>query len=132
MNNDAISAAITSIRNANMKRKTMIRIPATIMTKRIVQILLKEGFLRDVAEHEEKKKEFLDISLKHFGKKKEPYITSIKRISKPGLRFYSDHREITKVLGGMGIAILPTSYGFITDREARQKKIGGEVLCHVW
>nr|AWD77932.1 ribosomal protein S8 [Odontosoria chinensis] len=132
MNNDAISAAITTIRNANMKRKTMIRIPATIMTKRIVQILLKEGFLRDVAEHEENKKEFLDISLKHSGKKKDPYITAINRISKPGLRIYSDHRKITKVLSGMGIAILPTSCGLITDREARQKKIGGEVLCHVW
>nr|YP_009691047.1 ribosomal protein S8 [Saccoloma inaequale]QEG57827.1 ribosomal protein S8 [Saccoloma inaequale] len=132
MNNDTISAAVTSIRNANTRRKAMIRIPATKMTKGIVQIPLKEGFLKDVAEHRENKKEFLDVSLKHSGKKKEPYIAAVKRISKPGLRVYSNHREIPKILGGMGIAIPPTSYGLVTDREARQRKIGGEVPCHVW
>nr|YP_003795616.1 ribosomal protein S8 [Pteridium aquilinum subsp. aquilinum]ADK47592.1 ribosomal protein S8 [Pteridium aquilinum subsp. aquilinum] len=132
MNNDAISTAVTAIRNANTRRKAMIRIPATKMTKSIVQISLEEGFIRSVAEHKESRKEFLDVSLKYFGKKKEPHIVAIKCISKPGLRIYSDSREIPKILGGMGIAIPPTSYGLVTDREARQKKIGGEVVCHIW
>nr|YP_009549047.1 ribosomal protein S8 [Calciphilopteris ludens]AYW16022.1 ribosomal protein S8 [Calciphilopteris ludens] len=132
MNNDAISTTVTSIRNANTKRKAMTRIPATRMTRSIVQILLEEGFLESVAEHGENGKNFLDVRLKYFGRGKEPYIAAIKCISKPGLRIYSDHGEIPKILGGMGIAILSTSRGLITDREARRNKTGGEILCHIW
>nr|YP_010395716.1 ribosomal protein S8 [Cyathea lepifera]QKV46589.1 ribosomal protein S8 [Cyathea lepifera]UQJ73790.1 ribosomal protein S8 [Cyathea lepifera] len=132
MNNDTISTMITTTRNANTRRKVTIRIPATKMTRCIGRILLEEGFVKNVAEHKENMKEFLDVSLKHQGKKREPYITTIKRISKPGLRIYSDHQGIPKILGGMGIVIPPTSYGLVTDREARRKKIGGEILCHVW
>nr|YP_009478231.1 ribosomal protein S8 [Adiantum shastense]AVP32695.1 ribosomal protein S8 [Adiantum shastense] len=132
MNNDAISTTVTSIRNANTKRKAMTRIPVTKMTRGIVQILLEEGFLKSVTEHGENGKNFLDVRLRYFGKGKEPYVAAIRYISKPGLRIYSDRRRIPKILGGMGIAILSTSCGLITDREARRRKIGGEILCHIW
>ena len=75
---------------------------------------------------------FLVFTLKYEGRKKKPYITTLRRISKPGLRMYSNHKEIPKVLGGMGIVILSTSQGIMTDREAREKQIGGEILCYVW
>nr|YP_009548004.1 ribosomal protein S8 [Pellaea truncata]AYW14550.1 ribosomal protein S8 [Pellaea truncata] len=132
MNNDAISTTVTSIRNANMKRKAMTRIPATQMTRGIVQILLEEGFIKSVAEHGESGKNFLDVRLKYFGRGKEPYIAAIKCISKPGLRIYYDRKRIPKILGGLGIAILSTSRGLLTDREARRNKTGGEILCHIW
>nr|YP_009425583.1 ribosomal protein S8 [Athyrium opacum]ASU94255.1 ribosomal protein S8 [Athyrium opacum] len=132
MNSDAISTALTAIRNANTRKKATIRIPATKMTARIVQILTEEGFIKGAVKHRDNGKEFPDVSLKYLGKKKDPYIAVIKRISKPGLRVYSDHREIPKILGGMGIATSPTSHGLITDREARHKKIGGEISCHIW
>nr|YP_009548787.1 ribosomal protein S8 [Cryptogramma acrostichoides]AYW15762.1 ribosomal protein S8 [Cryptogramma acrostichoides] len=132
MNNDATSTTITAIRNANTRRKAMTRIPATRMTKSIIKILLEEGFLKSVVEHKENGKNFSDVRLKYFGKKKEPYIAAIRCISKPGLRIYSDRQRIPKILGGMGITILSTSRGLITDREARRRKIGGEILCHIW
>nr|YP_009427248.1 ribosomal protein S8 [Onoclea sensibilis]ASU95920.1 ribosomal protein S8 [Onoclea sensibilis] len=132
MNNDAISTAPTAIRNANTGRKAMIRIPATKMTERIAQISAEEGFIKGAVRHKDNGKEFPDVSLKYLGKRKDPYIAAVKRISRPGLRVYSDHREIPKILGGMGIAISPTSHGLITDREARHKKIGGEISCHIW
>nr|YP_009427336.1 ribosomal protein S8 [Pseudophegopteris aurita]ASU96008.1 ribosomal protein S8 [Pseudophegopteris aurita] len=132
MNNDAISTAPTAIRNANTRKKAMIKIPATKMTARIVQISAEEGFIKGAARHKGNGKEFPGVNLKYLGKKKDPYIAVIKRISKPGLRVYSDHREIPKILGGMGIATSPTSCGLITDREARHKKIGGEILRQIW
>nr|YP_009548266.1 ribosomal protein S8 [Onychium japonicum]AYW14812.1 ribosomal protein S8 [Onychium japonicum] len=132
MSNDVTSTTATAIRNANTRRKAIIKIPATRMTRSIVQIPLEEGFLKSVAEHKENGKNFLDIRLKYFGKTKEPYIATIGCISKPGLRIYCDHRKIPEILGGMGIAILSTSHGLITDREARRKKIGGEILRRIW
>nr|YP_009548526.1 ribosomal protein S8 [Tryonia myriophylla]AYW15347.1 ribosomal protein S8 [Tryonia myriophylla] len=132
MSNDATSITATAIRNANTRKKAVIKIPATKMTRSIVQIPFEEGFLKSVAEHKENGKDFLDVRLKYFGKKKKPYITTIGCISKPGLRLYCDRRRIPEVLGGMGIAILSTSHGLITDREARRKKIGGEILRHIW
>nr|YP_009426198.1 ribosomal protein S8 [Diplaziopsis javanica]ASU94870.1 ribosomal protein S8 [Diplaziopsis javanica] len=132
MNNDTISAALTAIRNANTRRKSTIRIPATKMTACIVQISAEEGFTKSAVKHKGNGKEFPDVSLKYLGKKKDPYVAVIKRISKPGLRVYYDHREIPKILGGMGIATSSTSHGLITDREARHKKIGGEISCHIW
>nr|QKV47299.1 ribosomal protein S8 [Nephrolepis cordifolia] len=132
MANDTISTVLTAIRNGNIRRKAMITIPATKITERIVQILVEEGFLKNAVKHKDNGKEFPDVSLKYLGKKKDPYIAVIKRISKPGLRVYSDRRQIPKILDGMGIAISSTSHGLITDREARHKKIGGEILCHIW
>nr|YP_010038611.1 ribosomal protein S8 [Drynaria acuminata]QOY24961.1 ribosomal protein S8 [Drynaria acuminata] len=133
MTNDAISTTLTAIRNGNTRKKAIIIIPATKMTERIVEILVEEGFIKNAVKHKDNNgKEFMDVSLRYLGKKKDPYIAVIKRISKPGLRVYSDRRQIPKILGGMGIAISSTSHGLITDREARQKEIGGEILCHVW
>nr|YP_009117799.1 ribosomal protein S8 [Angiopteris angustifolia]AJE71342.1 ribosomal protein S8 [Angiopteris angustifolia] len=132
MVNDTVANMITSIRNANVIEATTVRIPATNTTKDVGKILLQEGFITNLREHKENTRSCLILTLKYRGRKKKPYITNLKRISKPGLRIYSNHREIPKVLGGMGIVILSTSSGIVTDREARQKQIGGEILCYVW
>ena len=131
MGNDIIANMITSIRNANLSKIKTVQIPATNATRDIAKILLREGFIEDFIDNEQNAN-FLMLNLKYQGKKKKSYITTLRRISKPGLRIYSNHREIPKVLGGMGIVILSTSGGIMTDREAREKKIGGELLCYVW
>nr|YP_010958450.1 ribosomal protein S8 [Vandenboschia auriculata]ALO81804.1 ribosomal protein S8 [Vandenboschia auriculata] len=132
MTNDTISTIITLLRNANTRRKTTVQLPANNVTKSIVQILLEEGFVKNIAEHRENLKDILDVTLKYQGKTKKPHMTALKRISKPGLRIYLGHKRIPRVLGGMGIVILSTSDGLMTDREARKRKIGGEILCYVW
>lgn len=132
MGNDTIANMITSIRNANLRKTKTVQVPATNISKNIGKILLQEGFIDNFREHQENKNYFLIFTLKYQGKKKKPYITTLRRISKPGLRIYSNHKEIPKVLGGMGIVILSTSQGIMTDREAREKQIGGEILCYVW
>lgn len=129
MGNDTIANMITSIRNANLGKIKTVRVPATNTTRDIAKILLREGFIEDFVDTQ---KNVLILDLKYRGKKKKAYITTLRRISKSGLRIYSNHKEIPKVLGGMGIVILSTSGGIMTDREARQKKIGGELLCYVW
>nr|QYB22244.1 ribosomal protein S8 [Prumnopitys andina]BBF91177.1 ribosomal protein S8 [Prumnopitys andina] len=123
---------MTVIRNADMVKKSTVRVAATNITEKIGRILLREGFIEDVREHREGQKSLLISTLRYRKRKKKTYITTSKRTSKPGLRIYSNSREIPKVLGGMGIVILSTSQGIMTDREARQKKIGGEILCYVW
>jgi len=132
MGNDTIANMITCVRNANLEKTKTVQIPATNITKNIGRILLQEGFIENFREHQENKTDFLTLTLKYQGKKKKPYITTLRRISKPGLRMYSNHKEIPKVLGGIGIVILSTSQGIMTDREARKKQIGGEILCYVW
>ena len=132
MGNDIIANMITSIRNANLEKTKTVQIPATNITKNIGRILLQEGFIQNFREHQENKNYFLVFTLKYQGRKEKPYITTLRRISKPGLRIYSNHKEIPRVLGGMGIVILSTSQGIMTDREAREKQIGGEILCYVW
>lgn len=132
MGNDTIANMITSIRNANLEKTKTVQVPATNITRNIGKILLQEGFIQNFREHQENKNYFLVFTLKYQGKKKKPYITTLRRISKPGLRMYSNHKEIPRVLGGMGIVILSTSQGIMTDREARENQIGGEILCYVW
>nr|BDZ75676.1 ribosomal protein S8 [Timmiella anomala] len=132
MGNDTIANMITSIRNANLEKTKTVQVPATNITRNIGKILLQEGFIQNFREHQENKNYFLVFTLKYQGRKKRPYITTLRRISKPGLRMYSNHKEIPRVLGGMGIVILSTSQGIMTDREAREKQIGGEILCYVW
>jgi small subunit ribosomal protein S8 len=132
MGNDTIANMITSIRNANLEKTKTVQIPTTNITKNIGRILLQEGFIQNFREHKENKNSFLTLTLKYQGRKKKPYITTLRRISKPGLRMYSNHKEIPRVLGGMGIVILSTSQGIMTDREAREKQVGGEILCYVW
>nr|YP_009668180.1 ribosomal protein S8 [Plagiochila chinensis]QCW58955.1 ribosomal protein S8 [Plagiochila chinensis] len=132
MGNDTIANMITSVRNANLAKIKTVQVPATNATRDIAKILLREGFIEDFIDDRKKKKNVLILDLRYQGKKKKSYITTLRRISKSGLRIYSNHKEIPKVLGGMGIVILSTSGGIMTDREARQKKIGGELLCYVW
>nr|YP_010559936.1 ribosomal protein S8 [Euphorbia bisglobosa]UED21537.1 ribosomal protein S8 [Euphorbia bisglobosa] len=134
MGRDPIAEIITSIRNADMNRKGIVRIAATNITENIIKILLREGFIENVRKHREENKKFLVLILRHRRKKKGPYRTSLnlKRISRPGLRIYYNYQKIPRILGGMGIVILSTSRGIMTDREARLERIGGEILCYIW
>nr|YP_009668013.1 ribosomal protein S8 [Jubula hutchinsiae]QCW58788.1 ribosomal protein S8 [Jubula hutchinsiae] len=131
MGTDTIANMITSIRNANLGKIKTVQIPTTNTTKDIAKILLREGFIEDFIDNQQNANNLM-LNLKYQGKKKKSYITTLRRISKPGLRIYSNYKEIPKILGGMGIVILSTSVGIMTDREAREKKIGGELLCYVW
>ena len=117
-----------------MNRKGMVRIPATNITENIVKILLREGFIENVRKHRESNKDFWVLTLRHRRNRKGPYktILNLKRISRPGLRIYSNYQQIPRILGGMGIVILSTSRGIMTDREARLQGIGGEILCYIW
>nr|QBL73295.1 ribosomal protein S8 [Solanum tarijense] len=134
MGRDTIAEIITSIRNADMDRKRVVRIASTNITENIVQILLREGFIENVRKHRENNKYFLVLTLRHRRNSKRPYrnILNLKRISRPGLRIYSNYQRIPRILGGMGIVILSTSRGIMTDREARLEGIGGEILCYIW
>nr|YP_009967547.1 ribosomal protein S8 [Xanthosoma helleborifolium]QIS89802.1 ribosomal protein S8 [Xanthosoma helleborifolium] len=132
MGRDTIAEIITSIRNADMKKKGTVRIASTNITESIVKILLREGFIENVRKHRENNKNFLVSTLRHKRTREKIYKTIFKRISRPGLRIYSNYQRIPRILGGMGIAILSTSRGIMTDREARQEGIGGEFLCYIW
>nr|YP_009183115.1 ribosomal protein S8 [Plantago media]YP_009564243.1 ribosomal protein S8 [Plantago depressa]YP_009757007.1 ribosomal protein S8 [Plantago fengdouensis]YP_010260117.1 ribosomal protein S8 [Plantago asiatica]YP_010975246.1 ribosomal protein S8 [Plantago major]QTZ18917.1 ribosomal protein S8 [Plantago sp. JP-2021]QWL16170.1 ribosomal protein S8 [Plantago australis]QWL16546.1 ribosomal protein S8 [Plantago rugelii]QWL16640.1 ribosomal protein S8 [Plantago tenuiflora]ALJ78377.1 ribosomal pro len=134
MSRDTIAEILTSIRNADMDRKRVVRIASTNITENIVQILLREGFIENLRKHREKNKSFLVLTLRHRRNRKRPYrnFLNLKRISRPGLRIYSNSQRIPRILGGMGIVILSTSRGIITDREARLEGIGGEILCYIW
>nr|YP_009538511.1 ribosomal protein S8 [Bencomia exstipulata]ARC99549.1 ribosomal protein S8 [Dendriopoterium menendezii]ARD01098.1 ribosomal protein S8 [Bencomia sphaerocarpa]ARD03956.1 ribosomal protein S8 [Marcetella moquiniana]AYU74348.1 ribosomal protein S8 [Bencomia exstipulata] len=134
MSKDTIADIITSIRNADMNEKRTVRIPSTNITENIVKILLREGFIENVRKHQESAKSFLVLTLRHRKNRKGPYRTvlNLKRISRPGLRIYSNYQRIPRILGGMGIVILSTSRGVMTDREARIEGIGGEILCYIW
>nr|YP_010333450.1 ribosomal protein S8 [Sorbus pteridophylla]YP_010562601.1 ribosomal protein S8 [Sorbus cibagouensis]YP_011023254.1 ribosomal protein S8 [Sorbus rufopilosa]UNH86625.1 ribosomal protein S8 [Sorbus pteridophylla]UYX59356.1 ribosomal protein S8 [Sorbus cibagouensis]WQM50047.1 ribosomal protein S8 [Sorbus pteridophylla]WQM50442.1 ribosomal protein S8 [Sorbus rufopilosa] len=134
MSKDTIADIITSIRNADMNQKRTVRIPSTNITENIVKILLQEGFIENVRKHQESNKYFLVLTLRHRRNRKGPYRTvlNLKRISRPGLRIYSNYQRIPRILGGMGVVILSTSRGIMTDRKARLEGIGGEVLCYIW
>nr|YP_009440709.1 ribosomal protein S8 [Aristolochia contorta]YP_009440794.1 ribosomal protein S8 [Aristolochia debilis]ATI10668.1 ribosomal protein S8 [Aristolochia contorta]ATI10752.1 ribosomal protein S8 [Aristolochia debilis]UAU41061.1 ribosomal protein S8 [Aristolochia contorta]WHE25751.1 ribosomal protein S8 [Aristolochia debilis] len=132
MGRDTIADIITSIRNADMNKKGTVRIASTNITENIVRILLREGFIENVRKHRENNKHFLVSTLRHRRNRKGTYRNILKRISRPGLRIYSNYQQIPRVLGGMGIVILSTSRGIMTDREARLKRIGGEILCYIW
>jgi small subunit ribosomal protein S8 len=130
--NDTIADMLTRIRNANLAKHQIVQVPATKMTRNIVKVLKEEGYIEYFEEINEILQTFLLISLKYKGKKRESVITALKRISKPGLRVYANHQEIPKVLGGLGIAVISTSRGVMTDRQARHNGLGGEVLCYIW
>nr|YP_009590015.1 ribosomal protein S8 [Hemerocallis fulva]YP_010182283.1 ribosomal protein S8 [Hemerocallis minor]YP_010422832.1 ribosomal protein S8 [Hemerocallis citrina]YP_010488867.1 ribosomal protein S8 [Hemerocallis hybrid cultivar]WMI45784.1 ribosomal protein S8 [Hemerocallis lilioasphodelus]WMI46915.1 ribosomal protein S8 [Hemerocallis fulva var. aurantiaca]WMI47002.1 ribosomal protein S8 [Hemerocallis middendorffii]WMI47089.1 ribosomal protein S8 [Hemerocallis multiflora]WMI47176.1 ribosomal pro len=132
MGRDVIADIITSIRNADMSKNGTVRIASTNITENIVKILLREGLIENVRKHQENNKYFLVSTLRHRRTRKRIYRTILKRISRPGLRIYSNYQKIPKILGGMGIVILSTSRGIMTDREARLEGIGGEVLCYIW
>nr|YP_010286997.1 ribosomal protein S8 [Limnobium laevigatum]UKT61083.1 ribosomal protein S8 [Limnobium laevigatum] len=133
MSRDTIAEIITSIRNADMDKKETLRIPSSNITENIVKILLQEGFIENVRKYRQNNKYFLvSTLLRHKRTRKGIQKMILKRISRPGVRIYSNYQRIPKILGGMGIAILSTSQGIMTDREARLKGIGGEILCHIY
>ncbi|HBB36014.1 MAG TPA: 30S ribosomal protein S8 [Cyanobacteria bacterium UBA8803] len=130
--NDTISDMLTRIRNACLVRHQTTNVPSTKMTRSIAKVLKDEGFIGDFEEFGEGIKKHLVVSLKYKGKNRQPIIRSLKRVSRPGLRVYKNRKELPKVMGGIGIAIISTSSGIMTDREARRQGVGGEVLCYIW
>jgi small subunit ribosomal protein S8 len=128
---DPIADMLTRIRNANVARHEKIDIPASKIKKAIIELLEAEGFIKGYEEISDNAQGTLRVYLK-YSDEKERVITGLKRISKPGLRVYAKRDEIPKVLGGLGIAIISTSQGIMTDKQARQAGLGGEVLCYVW
>lgn len=130
--NDTISDMLTRIRNANLARHQTVDIPSTKMTRSIAKVLQEEGFIGDTAEREEGVRKILEVKLKYKGKQRQPLIRNLTRVSKPGLRVYSNRKALPRVLGGIGIAIISTSSGIMTDRDARRKGVGGEVLCYIY
>nr|QSX28104.1 ribosomal protein S8 [Brachystegia kennedyi] len=134
MGKDTIADIITSIRNTDMNRKGTVRILSTNITENIVKIFLRDGFIESVRKHRAIDKDFLVLTLRHRRNRKGSYKTifNLKRISRPGLRIYSNYQRIPRILGGMGIVIISTSRGIMTDREARLERIGGEILCYIW
>jgi small subunit ribosomal protein S8 len=129
---DTISDMLTRIRNANMVKHQIVQIPDTKMSLAIAKILKEEGFIEDFENYEENKFKYLLLSLKYSGKSRKPVICMIKRISKPGLRVYSNSKELPKVLDNLGIAIISTSKGVMTNLNAKKLGIGGEILCYIW
>jgi small subunit ribosomal protein S8 len=130
--NDTIADMLTRIRNANMARHDTTRVPSTKMTRSIAQVLQDEGFIAGYEDVGEGIERHIAISLKYKGKNRQPIIQKLKRVSKPGLRVYSNRKELPRILGGIGVAIISTSHGIMTDREARRQGVGGEVLCYVY
>ena len=128
---DPIADMLTRIRNGNNAKHDTVDIPASNIKKELAQILLDEGFIKGFDIIEDGKQGIIRIELK-YGKNNEKVISGIKRISKPGLRVYVKNDEIPRVLGGLGIAILSTSKGIKTDKDARREGVGGEVICYVW
>jgi small subunit ribosomal protein S8 len=129
---DTISDMLTRIRNANMVKHQIVQIPATKMSKAIATILKEEGFIEDFEIYTENSYEFLLISLKYKGQSREPVICKIERVSKPGLRVYANAKKLPKVLDNLGIAIISTSKGVMTNLKAKELGVGGEVLCYIW
>ena len=132
MVNDTIADMLTRVRNANLAKHQIVQVPSTKMTKNIANVLLEEGFIQSFEEVGEGINRQLLVSLKYKGKEREPVITALKRISRPGLRVYANRKELPRVLGGLGIAVISTSRGVLTDNKARHEGLGGEVLCYIW
>jgi len=129
---DTISDMLTRIRNANMVRHQIVPIPVTKMSLAIATILKEEGFIKDFENYQEDKRPYLLLSLKYTGESRKSVINKIKRVSKPGLRVYVNSKELPKVLNNLGIAIISTSKGVMTNLKAKELGIGGEVLCYIW
>ncbi len=128
---DPIADLLTRIRNANIAYHETLDVPASKMKLSLVEILKAEGYIRDYVYIADDKQGIIRLQLK-YGPNKERVITGLKRISRPGLRVYARKDEVPRVLGGLGIAVLSTSRGLMTDKQARQAGVGGEVICYVW
>ena len=129
---DSIADMLTRIRNANIAKHDTVDIPASRMKISIAEILLNEGYISSYDVVEKDTFKTIHIGLKYANNKNERIISGLKRVSKPGLRVYAGREELPKVLGGLGIAIISTNQGVITDKEARKRNVGGEVLAFVW
>ncbi len=129
---DPIADMLTRIRNANTAKHDTVSIPASKMKLSIAEILLKEGYIKGFEVKEEGVRKDIVVTLKYGSDKNEKVIHGLSRISKPGLRVYANVEEMPKVLGGLGIAIVSTNEGVLTDKEARAKNVGGEVLAYIW
>lgn len=132
MVNDTISDMLTRIRNANLVKHQIVQIPSTKMSLAIAQILKEEGFIEDFESYIENNRKYLLISLKYIGKSRQSVISKMKRVSKPGLRVYAGAKELPRILDNLGIAIISTSKGVMTNLKAKELGIGGEVLCYIW
>ena len=128
---DPIADMLTRLRNANSVYHESVEIPGSKIKTAIAEVLKEEGFIKDYAFNEDDKQGVISVSLK-YGPSREKVISGIKRISKPGLRQYVKHDEIPRVLGGLGIAIISTSKGIMSDKQARKAGLGGEVVAYVW
>lgn len=131
MMTDPIADMLTRIRNGNNAKHKSVDVPASKIKKEISEILLKEGYIKNYEVIDDDKQGTIRIDLK-YGENNEKVISGIKRISKPGLRVYVHCEDVPKVLGGLGIAVISTSKGILTDKEARKNGVGGEVICYVW
>lgn len=128
---DPIADMLTRIRNANSEKKSVVDVPASNMKKAIANILLEEGYIKSVETIDNGNQGVLRLNLK-YGQGNQKVISGLKRISKPGLRVYANKEDLPKVLGGLGIAIISTSKGILTDKQARSQGVGGEVLAYIW
>ena len=128
---DTIADLLTRIRNANSAKHDTVEIPASNLKKDICQILVDEGYVKGFTVIEDGKQGVIKVTLKYLEGKK-PVISGLRRVSKPGLRIYSDVENMPKVMKGLGVAIISTSKGVMTDRKARQEHVGGEVLAYIW
>ena len=129
---DTISDILTRIRNANMVKHHVAQVPNTKMSLAMVNILKDEGFIENFEKYIEKNQNYLLISLKYTGKQRQPVISKLQRVSKPGLRVYKNSKTLPVVLNNLGIAIISTSSGVMTNIKAKELGIGGEVLCYIW
>lgn len=132
MGTDTISDMLTRIRNAKMVKHQIVQIPVTRMSLAIATILKEEGFITDFENYQEDQIQYLLLSLKYIGKSRKSVINKIQRISKPGLRVYTNSKKLPRVLDNLGIAIISTSKGVMTNLKAKELGIGGEVLCYIW
>ena len=128
---DTIADLLTRIRNANSAKHDTVQIPASNMKKAICQILMDEGYIKSFTVEEDGKQGIITVTLKYL-EGKQPVIQGLRRVSKPGLRIYSSVEDMPKVMKGLGVAIISTSKGVMTDREARKQNVGGEVLAFIW
>lgn len=129
---DPIADFLTRIRNAQMAKHRIVEIPASNLKKRMTEILYEKGYILKYKFEDDNKQGLIKIALKYDEATKEPVMRSLERISRPGLRQYAKPTELRRVKNGLGIAILSTSKGVMTDKEARNNNVGGEVLCHIW
>ena len=132
MVNDTISDLLTKIRNATSAKHQLLEVPLTKITKSIVQILKEEGFLENFKIINKLDKTIIIISLKYYGKNRQSVITNINRVSRPGLRLYANKKNIPTILSKLGIAIISTSKGLMTDSQAKNLNLGGEILCKIY